>query len=59
MKEFDKEYINSLELAAENGDEEALKRLLEGLHPADIAELVSQMDDVKCSMAVLSQGEMS
>ena len=39
MKEFDEEYIKNIEHIVETHDDVAAKKILEELHPADIAEL--------------------
>lgn len=44
MKEFNEEYIEKLNDIIDQKDEEALKLEIKDLHPADIAELVEDLD---------------
>lgn len=44
MKEFDEEYIKNIEHIVEMHDDVAAKKILEDLHPADIAELYQDLN---------------
>lgn len=44
MKEYSEEYLDDLRRIIEHHDEEAARRLLDGLHPADIAELYKDLE---------------
>ena len=45
MKEFTEEYLLSLNQLIDNKEEEKVKEQIQDLHPADIAELVGDLDD--------------
>ena len=44
MKEFDEEYLNKIKEIVVNHDDDAARRELEEMHPADIAELYKVLD---------------
>lgn len=44
MKEFTPEYLEQIRLIIQASDEEAARKELEGMHPADIAELYQSLD---------------
>ncbi len=44
MKEFDEEYIRNIEHIVETRDDVAAKKILDELHPADIAELYQDLN---------------
>ena len=44
MKEFTEEYLSNLNQLIENKEEELVKEQIQDLHPADIAELVGDLD---------------
>ena len=44
MKEFDEEYLRKIEDIVENHDDAAARKILEELHPADIAELYKDLN---------------
>ena len=45
MKEFTEEYLLSLNQLIDNKDEDKVREQIQDLHPADIAELVGDLDD--------------
>ena len=45
MKEFTEDYLSTLNQLIDNKDEEQVRAKIEDLHPADIAELVGDLDD--------------
>ena len=45
MKEFDLDYIDKLKELVETKDEAQVKADIKDLHPADIAELINELDD--------------
>ena len=53
MKEFDIENINQLQELIETKNEAQLKIELQDLHPADIAELINELDETDDSLFVL------
>lgn len=44
MKEFDEAYLEHIKEIVERHDEAAARKLLDGMHPADIAELYQDLD---------------
>ena len=53
MKEFNEDYIKQLHQLIESGDHEQVLNDIKDLHPADIAELISNLGDVDESLFVL------
>ena len=53
MKEFDLDYIDKLKELVETKDEAQVKADIKDLHPADIAELVSELDNTDDSLFLL------
>ena len=45
MKEFNEEYLSNLNELIEKKDEELVRAKIKDMHPADIAELVGDLDD--------------
>lgn len=44
MKEFDEEYVEQIKEIAARHDDDAARKILEGLHPADVAELCKDLE---------------
>ena len=53
MKDFNEDYIKQLHQLIESGDHEQVLNDIKDLHPADIAELISNLGDVDESLFVL------
>ncbi len=45
MKEYSEEYLSKLNELIDNKDEEQVRAQIQDMHPADIAELVGDLDD--------------
>ena len=53
MKEFTEEYLSNLNELIDNKDEEQVKSQIQDLHPADIAELVGDLNDQEALFIML------
>ena len=53
MKEFDIDYIDKLKELIEAKDEAQVRADIHDLHPADIAELINELDDTDDALFVL------
>ena len=53
MKEFTEDYLSTLNQLIDNKDEEQVRAKIEDLHPADIAELVGDLDDQEALFIML------
>ena len=53
MKEFDIDYIDKLKELIEAKDEAQVRADIQDLHPADIAELINELDDADDALFVL------
>ena len=56
MKEFTEEYLSNLKRLIDNKNEELVRAQIRDLHPADLAELVGDLDDEEAVQMMAEEG---